>query len=101
MHTQNTTHKLKLIVDCEEKGRGIGHFQSYMHAQNKTHLLKLIVNWEENGEMHWSLPVIHAHTKQNSPPEVDSGLGGKRERHWSLLVIQTHTKHNSQAEVDS
>ena len=26
-----------------------------------------------------------------------SGLEGKGERHWSLLVIHAHTKHNSQA----
>ena len=44
MHTQNTTHMLKLIVDWEEKGGGIGHFQSYMHTQNTTHKLKLIVD---------------------------------------------------------
>ena len=61
MHTQNTTHILKVIVSWE-KGRDIGHFQSYMHA----------------------------HTKHNSPPDVDNGLRDKGESHWSLPVINTH-----------
>ena len=50
MHTQNTTHWLRLIMDCEENGRGIDHFLSYMHTQNTTHLLKLIMDWEEKGK---------------------------------------------------
>ena len=60
-----------------------------MHTQNRTHTLKLIIG---KGRRHWSFPVIHAHTKNNSPPDVDNGLGGKGERHWSLLVIHAHTK---------
>ena len=73
-----------------------------MHTQNTTHKLKLIVDWKEKGrDIAWSLTVIHAHTKHNSLAEVGSGFRGKRERHWSLPVIHAHIKHNSQAEVDS
>ena len=64
MHTQNATHHLRLIMNWEEKGKGIGHFQSYIyiHTQNTTHRLKFMVNWEEKGGgIDWSLTVIHAH----------------------------------------
>ena len=56
----NTTHKLKLIMDWEEKMRGIGHFQSYLQTQN------------------------------NSLSGEYTGLGGERKRHRSLPVIHAH-----------
>ena len=44
---KNATYKLKLLIDLEEKGKGIDR----------------------------SFPVIYMHTKHNSPVEVDNGLG--------------------------
>ena len=100
MHTQNTTHLLKLTVSWE-KGRGIDHFQSYMHTQNTTHYLELKMDWEEKGTgIGLIYSYMHGHTKHNSPPEFDNGLGGKEEGHWSLPVIHAHTKQNSPSKVD-
>ena len=60
------------------------------------------MDWKEKGR-HWSLPVIHAHTKHNSPSEVDNGLEGKGERHWSLPIMYMHTQDtiNSPTDVDN
>ena len=65
-------------MDWEEKGRGIGHFQSYMHAHKKHNSHSEVDDGlGGNNERHWSLPVIHAQTKHNLPPDVDSEFGGK------------------------
>ena len=38
---------------------------------------------------------MHTCAKYNSPSEVDNELEGKGKRHWSLPVIHAHTKHNT------
>ena len=112
--TQECNLHAKVVNGLEEKGRGIGHFQSYMHTQNTTHLLKLTIrkrgealvtssltythkynlhtevvnSWEEKGRGigHFQ---SYMHTKHNSLSVVDNGLHG-RERHWPFTVIHAH-----------
>ena len=66
-HTQNTTHLLKVLIDWEEKGRGIGNFHSY----------------------------VHEHTKHNSPTEVDNRFGGNGDSsgHFQSYMNTKNTTH--------
>ena len=80
MHTQNTTHILKLTLDWKKKGRGIRHFQSYMHKQNTTHPLEFRMDWEEKGRSIGYFQ-LYMHTQNTTHRLKLNGSEGKRERH--------------------
>ena len=71
----NTKHNSPSEVDNGVEGKGERNcsLNLVIHAHTKhiTYRLKFMVNWEgKGGGIGWSLPVIDAHTKHSSPPEI-------------------------------
>ena len=64
-----------------------------MHKTIATHL-QIDNEFEGKRQSHCSLPVIHAHTKHNSPPEGSSGSEGKV-RGIGHFQSYTHTQNTN------